>query len=828
VWRSISICSLLLGLAGCTGPKAVPCGNGWCPPGAICSFGEVCRGLSDCGNGKLEQGELCDDGEANRDMPGARCRTDCTLARCGDHIRDSDPVDRSPEECDDGDDNSDVDPDRCREDCRRRRCGDGVVDNGEEQACFESARPLPLAPVGASPVVRSGDLDGDGLLDLVVGQTRQGKLSVYFGRPEGGYVATAVPVSGVFLATTLGDFDGDGDLDLAVMEEAPEGITPFRLDGRSFVACDHIAPPPFVPERLVGAGDMNDDGMDELVLVGSRGLLPEGGVIDVLQASGRCGFTRRPLLDFNGRAGAAATARLDADKRADLVVVDMVGQELDRFVARAGTSDVVLDQVTSARADFPLEMAPKLGNLVLGDFDGDGRTDLAVPQPDQFLYAYGRDAGGFGEQRIGDTDDFVSVLAGGDFDGDGRTDLIMSNPSGWLRPLFFDAVGQLGIGPKADFTEAAGASDAELVELNVGDFDHDGFLDVVGATASGFVQLRGGEGLFTPRPLRIPALALEVEVALGDFNGDGKLDVAGGGERLAWYENRLPLGFEAHDLGPIPVGDLMAGDLDGDASTATTLIGYDGSRGDLVTWRRDSAGALLEIGHVPAPMSGNPRVVDLDGDHRDEVVVVEPTTVTVFSGQPDGMLSLEKITFLPLPAGISDFDFGDVDDDGLVDLVVIANQLLVFRGLSEGGFALAPVVLSAVPYTAVRVGHFDADQWLDFCVLDKDVVGVEILRGHGLEPAEGGQTVAVPEIPRLFLVGDVDGNGRTDVIIGGSQTATLVMQARRDGSLGRAVRLPAQETKRGVVGDLNGDGRGDLIFRHDDDLEIVLTRPQSK
>lgn len=102
----------------------------------------ACRYVSfTCGNGRLEIGEECDDGAGNSDAPGALCRRDCSVGRCGDGILDT----VRAEECDDG----------------NRVAGDGCSD-----ACgIERAAPLsPLAaqvfdlpgipgsPMTASPV----------------------------------------------------------------------------------------------------------------------------------------------------------------------------------------------------------------------------------------------------------------------------------------------------------------------------------------------------------------------------------------------------------------------------------------------------------------------------------------------------------------------------------------------------------------------------------------------------------------------------------------------------------------------------------------------------
>eukprot|EP01050_Picozoa_sp_SAG11_P014079 SAG11_NODE_1699_length_4427_cov_3.213262_1_plen_769_part_00 len=80
-----------------------------------------------CGDGEVVEPEECDDGMGrNSDEPGARCRTNCMLAACGDGVVDP------GEDCDEGPLNSDEPNARCRTDCRLAACGDGVVDEGED------------------------------------------------------------------------------------------------------------------------------------------------------------------------------------------------------------------------------------------------------------------------------------------------------------------------------------------------------------------------------------------------------------------------------------------------------------------------------------------------------------------------------------------------------------------------------------------------------------------------------------------------------------------------------------------------------------------------
>jgi cysteine-rich repeat protein len=86
-----------------------------------------------CGDGILDVPEECDDGQSNSDHPNAACRTDCTLARCGDNIVDT----GAGETCD----GSNPGASGCRS-CRPASsvagctcCADGAVQSGGDEAC---------------------------------------------------------------------------------------------------------------------------------------------------------------------------------------------------------------------------------------------------------------------------------------------------------------------------------------------------------------------------------------------------------------------------------------------------------------------------------------------------------------------------------------------------------------------------------------------------------------------------------------------------------------------------------------------------------------------
>jgi cysteine-rich repeat protein len=130
------------------------CGNAVVEPGEQCDNGALnsnlpgaqCRvdcTLPKCGDSITDtsRGEQCDDGPNNSDLPNSHCRMNCTLPKCGDGFIDT----SRGEQCDDGPNNSNAPDAHCRLDCVMQRCGDGVVDNGEECDAGTANSDLPNA-----------------------------------------------------------------------------------------------------------------------------------------------------------------------------------------------------------------------------------------------------------------------------------------------------------------------------------------------------------------------------------------------------------------------------------------------------------------------------------------------------------------------------------------------------------------------------------------------------------------------------------------------------------------------------------------------------------
>jgi hypothetical protein len=122
----------------------------------------------------------------------------------------------------------------------------------------------PDIDVGTAPVdVAIVDFNGNGVPDLVVVAAALGELLLYTGAGDGTFspVAPSTPLTTGSLPNAIrsGDFNGDGILDLAVVNQFDDTVTIFQGNGTDFTTGDSFATEASAVPALLDAGDFNED-----------------------------------------------------------------------------------------------------------------------------------------------------------------------------------------------------------------------------------------------------------------------------------------------------------------------------------------------------------------------------------------------------------------------------------------------------------------------------------------------------------------------------------------------------------------------------------------
>jgi len=171
---------------------------------------------------------------------------------------------------------------------------------------------------------------------------------------------------------------------------------------------------------------------------------------------------------------------------------------------------------------------PYAGFVTVGDFNNSGNLGLAVAgfQSSDTTILLGNGNGAFTpSSAFVYTQNMPTVcLASGDFNGDGNLDLAVAGDGNGLPvvSLLGYGDGAFNMVPSSPFGVSSPAS-----FVAVADFNGDGKLDLAIAANGVTILLGNGDGTFTLSPgSPIPAGSAPDAIAVADFNGDGKLDLA--------------------------------------------------------------------------------------------------------------------------------------------------------------------------------------------------------------------------------------------------------------------------------------------------------------
>ena len=210
---------------------------------------------------------------------------------------------------------------------------------------------------------------------------------------------------------------------------------------------------------------------------------------------------------------------------------------------------------------------------------------------------------------------------------------------------------------------------------------------------------------------------------------------------------------------------------------------------------------------------------DFDGDsHLDLVISGDPLLALVRGDGKGGFINGGRVPGGQQPV---DFALADLDEDGDLDMAIAnhdTDYLTILLGDGHGAFRPAPdsplrIDVSPHPH-AVRAADLDADGHIDLVVDHRQGEGLLILRGLGTGTFESpGTLVKVGGDPyRGMALGDLDGDGRLDLVTPNPREVGILFNASNGGIAFRQATPVAAETPFAVrLGDFNSDGWLDLI-----------------
>jgi hypothetical protein len=718
------------------------------------------------------------------------------------------------------------------------------------------------APCGAGladlarSVASIGDVDGDGLPDIVLGcpttptaaGMNVGRVLVLSAADRSVLFSLDGDAAGDFLGNSVdgaGDVDGDGTPDLVVGVPhfgAPEGVSgEVRVlsgaDGSLRLTLHIHGEDMALGDSVSGGADIDGDGHPDIVALASGKEYYESGVVSAHSGADGSELHDFPVASTFGLFLADTFGDLDHDG-SDEMLIGIIAEGPAWLGVRSGADGHVMHSF------FDEGWAHDAG-----DHDGDGTEDL--------LFDSGQLLSGRDWQTLVEFQGSGTSARLGDVDGDGLSDYALGDGvySGSGGPAVFTASKTLKLAP-------------------AGDVDGDGGLDLLGVVS----------GSDPPSPawplfrllLNRPALQLEtlpgppvpdkferVLASAGDVDGDGHPDLVAGLRPTKSLAGAHPVQVLSGETGatlleiPSPPGTIDfgaavagAGDVDGDGALdlvvgapgqvlGTSMTGaawvFSGADGHaLVSHADSSAGAAF--GRAVAGVG------DVDGDGFADVFVGAPGgagAAYVLAG-PDGtqLFKAPGSTF-PMQLGAAAAAAGDADGDGHVDLFVGAPNT------SIGGSPVGAVLLLSGHDGSVlktfggtdpahlfgtslaRLGDIDHDGLQDFA--SAWAVSKFIGYAAGCSGAFSGATgtplfaweqvtfeAKTTDVVPALAAGDVDGDGTLDVLVGtrtsGDEGLLEVHSGADGGVLLTAAGQANEQLGASVLAlDADGDGRQDAL-----------------
>jgi hypothetical protein len=497
-----------------------------------------------------------------------------------------------------------------------------------------------------SGTIDAADLDGDGDLDIVVteelGCQSSGGPRIFIRRNDGNQTFAPMPTINVSTfphGLVLADVTNDGKVDIITSLGFGLGVLP----GNGNLTFGVPIVSTFRPYTFKMA-DFNRDGKLDVAMV----LVSDSYTETIATALGNGNGTFQPIktqtgssvLENLGNSGDLEIADVNRDGTPDIVTFNYASNDVSLFLVNADSSlphhqrygightpqfGTLGDFDGDGRIDIAAaiglppsgledavvilhNIAPVTRRVPLADFDGDGKTDVSVYRPSSgFWYISNSSNYAFRAEAFGAAGDLIVPA---DFDGDGKTDVAVWRPStgywysldssnGAFRTSLFGQNGD--IPAPADF-DGDGKSDTCVFRPSNGTFY------VRYSTDGSFQSKQWGQAGDVP--------------VVSDRDGDGKADfsVYRGAIGTFYYLRSLDGGYRQQQWGAS--GDMpIAGDFDADGKTDIAV--YRPSTG---TWYALRSSDSQFVGTAWGTSGDVPAAGDYDGDGKLDVAVFRPST----------------------------------------------------------------------------------------------------------------------------------------------------------------------------------------------------------
>jgi hypothetical protein len=451
------------------------------------------------------------------------------------------------------------------------------------------------------------------------------------------------------------------------------------------------------------------------------------------------------------------------------------------------------------------------------DTNGDGIPDMLALDNGTMDVLLGNGDGTFGSSIISTHLPLLALtFAVADLNGDKRVDLVLP---GMTVPGYQNGIAiSLGNGDGTFQPETFYAiNDSEIKYIALGDFNNDGFIDLVATGSSGVWLLTGrGDGSFNAAVLAA-ALSGGGGIAAADLNLDGNLDLAvptpGSGFVVLFgsgngtFQTPLAFSYPSNPYG-VAAGVLVKGGSPGIVLTEPS------NPNDVYVYFGNGKGQFIGPEIVPLPdpsrFAGDVAIADLNGDGYPDLAT---GTVSIAFGTASGKFRAPVNYTINNNAPTFNLALADLKNDGRLDILTDSqDSVSVLLNAGHGGYEDGLPVKITGGTGCGASADFNGDGLPDLAVNGLSPSGITILLGTGkaTSPFTMGETIAGNGIGCL-VTGDVNGDGIPDLVAPADGNSVVTYLGKGDGTFTLKSMTSTPSGGYIALGDFNHDGKLDFV-----------------
>ncbi len=643
----------------------------------------------------------------------------------------------------------------------------------------------------------------------------------------------------------MADFDGDGKPDLATANySGSNSVSVLRNTSTTGTAsfATKIDLTAGVSPRYIAVGDVDMDGKPDMVV--SNSTFGSGAsLVSVFRntsTTGAISFAAKVDLTATNRPTGIAMGDLDGDGKPDITVTNESGNVVSVFLNTCTTGNVSF----AAKVDYATGSTPE--DVAIRDIDGDGKPDLVVVNQGTSMVSVLRNTCNVGEISFAAKTDFTTgsspfrVLAG-DFDGDGKPDLATANVSTSSVSVLRNTStsGTVSFSAKVDYATAD-----PVYGLGIGDLDGDGKPDLVAGNSNGTKNYTSifrntstsvSIGFASRSDLFSGTSGTTFGSPVGDIDGDNKPDIVITGSSFVSVLLNSPA--------PAPPVVISFSPVKAEVGATVTISGsgFNATAGNNIVFFGDTKATVTSASAtsltVTVPAGASFSAISVLNTENKMTGFSSDRFLPTYAGK-GALAAYDFDAKLDITAGSTSIGVvtGDLDGDGKPDMATGnygANNISVYRNTGSSG---ALSFATKIDYTAntqprmITMGDLTGDGKPELAVVHTGSSIVSVYKNTsttGTLSFDAKVDFTLPSTSQGVLIADVNMDGKPDLLVSNQSSSSISIFQNISGTSGNIGLAPRVDLTTGSnpfgisVGDIDGDGKPDIAVSCSSGISVL-------